>query len=167
LQPLKIPQWRWEEISMDFIVALPTMQSGYDSIWVVVDHFLKVAHFIPVKTTYKGAKLTELYIAIIVCLHGVPKKIVSDRGTQFMLRFWEKLYEAMDTRLSFSSEYHPQTNGQIERVNQILEDMLRAYALKDKKSWDKCLPYLEFKYNNSYQENLKMSPFFYISFVLE
>jgi hypothetical protein len=98
---------------------------------------LKVAHFIPVKTTYKGAKLAELYIARIVCLHGVPKKMESDRGTQFTSRFWEKLHEAMDTRLNFSSAYHPQT----ERVNQILEDMLRVCALKDKKRWDKCLPY--------------------------
>jgi hypothetical protein len=104
---------------------------------------------------YKGAKLAELYIARIVCLHGVPKKIVSDRGTQFTSRFWEKLHEAMDTKLNFSSAYHPQT----ERVNQILEDMLRACAWKDKKSWDKCLPYVEFSYNNSYQKSLKMSPF--------
>jgi hypothetical protein len=81
LQPLKIPQWKWEEISMDFIVGLPTTQSGYDSIWVIIDHFSKVAHFIPVKTTYKGAKFAELYITRIVCLHGVPKNIVSDRGT--------------------------------------------------------------------------------------
>jgi hypothetical protein len=81
LQPLKIPQWKWEEISMDFIVRLPTTQSGYDSIWVIVDRFSKVAHFIPVKTMYKGAKLAKLYIARIVCLYGVPKKIVSDRGT--------------------------------------------------------------------------------------
>jgi transposase InsO family protein len=122
------------EISMDFIVRLPTTQSGYDSIWVIVDRFLKVAHFIPVKTTYKGAKLAELYIARIVCLHGVPKKIVSDRGTQFTSRFWEKLHEAMDTKLNFSLAYHPQTDGQIERVNQILEDILRACAFKDKKS---------------------------------
>jgi hypothetical protein len=84
---LKIPQWKWEEISMIFIIGLPTMQSGYDFIWVIVDHFSKVAHFIPVKTMYKGAKLAELYIARIVCLYGVPKKIVSDRGTQFMSRF--------------------------------------------------------------------------------
>jgi hypothetical protein len=89
LQPLKIPQWKWEEISMDFIVGLPTTQSGYDSIWVIIDRFLKVAHFIPVKTTYKRAKLAELYIARIVCLHKVSKKIVSDRGTQFTSRFWE------------------------------------------------------------------------------
>jgi transposase InsO family protein len=144
---------------MDFIVGLPTTQFGYDSIWVIIDRFSKVAHFILVKTTYKGAKLAELYIARIVCLHRVPKKIVSDRGTQFMSRFWEKLYEPMDTKLNFSLAYHPQTDGQTERVNQILEDMLRACALNDKKSWDKCLPYAEFSYNNNYQESLKMSPF--------
>jgi hypothetical protein len=137
LQPLKIPQWKWEEISMDFIVGLPIMQSGYDSIWVIVDRFSKVAHFIPIKSTYKGAKLAELYIARIMCLHVVPKKIVSDRGTQFTSRFWEKLHEVMDTRLNFSSAHHPQTDGQTKRVNQILKDMLRACALKDIKSWDK------------------------------
>jgi hypothetical protein len=134
LQPLKIPQWKWKEISMDLIVGLTTMQSGYDSIWVIVDRFLKVAHFIPVKTTYKRAKLAELYIARIMCLHGVPKKIISDRGTQFTSRFWEKLHKVVDTKLNFSSAYHPQTDGQTKRVNQILEDMLRACALKDKKS---------------------------------
>jgi hypothetical protein len=73
--------------------------------------------------------------------------------------FWEKLHEAMDTRLNFSSAYHPQTDGQTERVNQILEDMLRAYTLKDRKSWHKCVPYVELPYNNSYQKSLKMSPF--------
>jgi hypothetical protein len=81
LQPLKIPEWKWEEIGMDFIVGLPRTQAGYDSIWVIVDHFTKVAHFILVKTTYSGAKLAELYMSRIVCLHGVPKKIVSDRGS--------------------------------------------------------------------------------------
>jgi transposase InsO family protein len=144
---------------MYFIVGLRTTQSGYDSIWVIVDQFSKVAHFIPVKTTYKGAKLAELYIARIVCLHRVPKKIVSDRGTQFTSRFWENLHEAMDTKLNFSLVYNPQTDDQIERVNQILEDMLSACASKDKKSWDKCLPYAEFSYDNNYQESLKMSPF--------
>jgi hypothetical protein len=117
LQPLKIPQWKWEEISMDFVVGLPTTQLGYNSIWVIIDRFSKVAHFIRVKTTYKGAKLAELYIARIVCLHRVPKKIVSDRGTQFTPRFWENLHETMDTRLNFSSAYHPKMDGQTERVN--------------------------------------------------
>ena len=83
LQPLKIPEWKWEEITMDFIVGLPRTQQGYNSIWVVVDRLTKVAHFIPVNTTYSGARLAELYISRIVCLHGVPKKIISDRGSQF------------------------------------------------------------------------------------
>jgi hypothetical protein len=87
LQPLKILEWKWEEIRMDFIVRLPRTQVGYDSIWVIVDRLTKVAHFIPVKTTYSGAKLAELYMSRIVCLHGVPKKIVSDRGSQFTSMF--------------------------------------------------------------------------------
>jgi transposase InsO family protein len=95
----------------------------------------------------------------IVCLHGVPKKIVSDRGTQFTSKFWERLHETLDTQLCFSSTYHSQTDGQTERVNQILEDMLMACALQYERSWDKSLPYAEFSYNNSYQESLKMAPF--------
>jgi hypothetical protein len=87
LQHLKIPEWKWEEIGMDFIVGLPHTQAGYDSIWVIVDHLTKVAHFILVKTTYSGAKLVELYMSRIMCLHGVPKKIVSDRGSQFTSKF--------------------------------------------------------------------------------
>jgi transposase InsO family protein len=118
-----------------------------------------VAHFIPVRTNYTGAKLAELYMAWIVCLHGVPKKIVSDRGQQFTSRFWQKLHECLDTQLNFSSAYHPQTDGQTERTNQVLEVMLRACALKHGGSWDKSLPYAEFSYNNSYQASLKMSLF--------
>jgi hypothetical protein len=106
LQPLKIPEWKWEEIRMDFIVGLPRTQAGYDSIWVIVDHLTKVAHFIPVKMTYSGAKLAELYMSRIVYLHGVPKKIMSDRGSQFTSKFWEKLHESMDTKLNFSSAHH-------------------------------------------------------------
>jgi hypothetical protein len=130
LQPLKIPKWKWEEIRMDFIDGLPRTQARCDSIWVIVDHLTKVAHFIPVKTTYSGAKLAELYISRIICLHGVPKKIVSDRGSQFTSMFWEKLHESMGTKLNFSLAYHPQTDGQTERTNQIIEDMLRACVLK-------------------------------------
>ncbi|XP_035816157.1 uncharacterized protein, partial [Zea mays] len=154
-----LSEWKWEEISMDFIVGLPRTRDGYDSIWVIVDRLTKVAHFIPVKTTYSGAQLAELYMSRIVCLHGVPKKIVSDRGTQFTSRFWKRLHESMDTKLNFSSAYHPQTDGQTERTNQVLEDMLRVCALKHGRSWDKSLPYAEFSYNNSYQASLKMAPF--------
>jgi hypothetical protein len=108
---------------MDFVVDLPRIQSGYDSIWMIVDRLTKVAHFIPVKTTYSRPQLAELYISRIVYLHGVPKKIVSSRGTQFTSKFWERLHETLDTQLRFSSA------GQTERVNQIPGDMLRACAL--------------------------------------
>jgi hypothetical protein len=111
LQSLKIPEWKWEEIGMDFIVGLPRTQAGYDSIWVIVDRLTKVAHFIPIKTTYSGANLVELYMSRIVCLHGVPKKFVSDRGSQFTSKFWEKLRESMNTKLKFCSTYHPQMDG--------------------------------------------------------
>jgi transposase InsO family protein len=159
MQPLQVPEWKWKEIVMDFIVGLPRTQSGYDSIWVILDQLTKVAHFIHVKTTYSRPQLVELYMSRIVCLHGVPKKIVSDRGTQFTLKFWERLHETLDTQLRFSFAYHPQTDGQTERVNQILEDMLSVCALQYGRSWDNSLPYAEFSYNNSYQESLKMSPF--------
>jgi hypothetical protein len=118
--PLKIPEWKWEEIGMDFITGLPRTQKGYDAIWVIVDRLTKVAHFIPVKTTYKGS---------------------------------------MSTKLNFGTAYHPQTDGQTERTNQVLEDMLGACALQHGGSWYKSLPYAEFSYNNSYQASLKMSPF--------
>jgi hypothetical protein len=111
LQVLKVPECKWEEIGMDFRVGLPRTRDGYDSIWVIVDRLTKVAHFILVKTTYTGAKLVELCMSRFVCLHGVPKKIVSDKGTQFTSRFWGKLHESLDTKLNFSSAYHPQTDG--------------------------------------------------------
>ena len=159
LQPLQIPEWKWDSVGMDFITGFPKSSRGNDSIWVVVDRLTKVAHFIPVKTTYQGPKLAELYISRIVSLHGTPKSIVSDRGSQFTSRFWQKVQEGLGTRLNFSTAYHPQTDGQTERVNQILEDMLRACVLEYGSKWEDCLPYAEFSYNNSYQASLQMAPF--------
>jgi hypothetical protein len=124
-----------------------------------MDRLTKVAHFILVKTTYKVSQLAELYMARIMSLHGVPKKIVSDRGSQFPPRFWKSFHENMDTKLNFSTAYHPQTDGQTKGTNQVLEDMLRACALQHGSSWEKSLPYAEFSYNNSYQTSLKMSLF--------
>ena len=129
LQPLSIPSWKWEDISMDFIVGLPKTSKGYDSIWVIVDRLTKSAHFLPVKTIYRAQHYAELYISRILSLHGVPRTIISDRGAQFVARFWEQLHSALGTQLIRSSAYHPQTDGQTERINQILEDMLRACVL--------------------------------------
>ncbi|WVZ84340.1 hypothetical protein U9M48_031381 [Paspalum notatum var. saurae] len=159
LQPLAVPAWKWEDIHMDFIVGLPRTSKGYDSIWVIIDRFTKLAHFIPVKTIYHAKTYAEIYIARIVSLHGVPRTITSDRGSLFVSRFWEQLQIALDTNLIHSSAYHPQTSGQVERVNQILEDMLRACALTYSTKWDECLPLAEFAYNNSYQKSLDMAPF--------
>ena len=156
---MPIPEWKWDKLGMDFITGLPRTKSGYDSIWVVVDRLTKVAHFIPVKTTYTSAKLAKIYMTRIVCLHGAPRTIVSDRGTQFTSKLWYQLHQTLGTRLEFSTAFHPQTDGQTERVNQILEDMLRARALDYGSSWDDNLPYAEFSYNNSYQASLKMAPF--------
>ncbi|WVZ75621.1 hypothetical protein U9M48_023658 [Paspalum notatum var. saurae] len=114
---------------MDFIVGLPRTQKGYDSIWVIIDRLTKSAHFIPVKTIYHAKTYAELYIT------------------------------ALGTTSIHSSAYHPQTSGQVDRVNQILEDMLRACALTYSTKWDECLPLAEFAYNNSYQKSLEMAPF--------
>jgi transposase InsO family protein len=159
LKPLSIPMWKWDDISMDFIVGIPLTARKKDSIWVIVDRLTKTAHFIAVRTTYSVHQYAELYMDHIVRLHAIPKTIMSGRGTQFVARFWEQLHECLGKKITRSSSYHPQTDGQTERINQILEDMLRASILHFDKSWDKCLSLEEFSYNNSYQASLKMAPF--------
>jgi hypothetical protein len=117
-----------------------------------------VAHFILVKTTYSELQLAELYMFRIVYLHRVLKKILSNRGTQFTSKCWERLHETLDTQLHFNSTYHPQTNCQTERVNQFLEDMLRACALQYGRVGIRVC-HMPSSYNNSYQESLKMALF--------
>ncbi|KAL5540955.1 hypothetical protein UlMin_044247 [Ulmus minor] len=159
LQSLPIPEWKWDHITMDFVTDLPKMPSGYDAIWVVVDRLTKSAHFIPIKVTYKLDKLSRLYVDWIVRLHGVPITIVSDRDPRFTSRFWKSLQKTLGTELHFSTAFHPQTDGQSERVIQILEDMLRAYITDFKGSWDLDLSLVEFAYNNSYQSSIGMAPY--------
>ncbi|KAA0032356.1 ty3-gypsy retrotransposon protein [Cucumis melo var. makuwa] len=127
LQPLSIPEWKWESVSMDFITGLPRTLRGFTVIWVVVDRLTKSAHFVPGKSTYTASKWAQLYMSEIVRLHGVPVSIVSDRDARFTSKFWKGLQTAMGTRLDFSTAFHPQTDDQTERLNQVLEDMLRAY----------------------------------------
>jgi hypothetical protein len=156
---LSVPDWKWDDISMDFIVGLPLTARKFNSIWVIVDRLTKSAHFIPVNTNYNVQKYAGIYVARVLCLHGVLKMIISDRGSQFVARFWEQLHASLGTHLIHNSAYHPQMDGQTERDNQILEDMLRACVMEYPGSWDKNLPWVEFSYNNSYQESLKMAPF--------
>jgi hypothetical protein len=114
LQPLSIPDWKWNDISMYFIIGLSLTASKFDLIWVIVDRLTKSAHFILVNIKYKAEKYTEIYIARVLCLHGVLKMIISDRGSQFVAHFWEQLHTSLGTHLIHSSTYHPQMDGRIE-----------------------------------------------------
>jgi hypothetical protein len=111
LQPLPIPEWKWENISMDFLCGLPRTSKNHDVIWVVVDRLTKSAHFIPIRMNYSLDKLAEIYLNEIVRLHGVLVSIVSDRDLRFTSRFWGSLQKALGTKLNFSTTFHPQTNG--------------------------------------------------------
>jgi hypothetical protein len=157
LQPLPIPSWKWDDISMDFLVGLPLTLMNHDSIWAIVDRLTKSSHFIAINTTYSAKKYVDLYLDRIVRLHRVPMTIISDNGPQFIAHFWEEPHESLGMKLIRSSAYHPQTDGQ--RVNQIVEDMLRACIIHFDKSLDQSLALAEFSYHNSYQSSLKMTPF--------
>ncbi|KAI5335243.1 hypothetical protein L3X38_025376 [Prunus dulcis] len=159
LQPLPIPEWKWEHLTMDFVFKLPRTRNKHDGVWVIVDRLTKSAHFLPVRANYTLNKLAQLFIDEIVRLHGVPVSITSDQDPRFTSRFWTKLHEAFGTQLQFSTAFHPQTDGQSERNIQTLEDMLRACTLQFREDWDEKLPLMEFAYNNSYQASIKMSPF--------
>ncbi|GJY42964.1 putative reverse transcriptase domain-containing protein, partial [Tanacetum coccineum] len=122
----EIPVWKWERITMDFVFGLSRTPSGYDSIWVIVDRLTKSAHFLPIKKTDSMEKLTRLYLKEIMCRHGVPISIISDRDSHFTFRFWRSLQKALWTKLDMSTAYHPQTDGQSERTIQTFKDILCA-----------------------------------------
>ena len=124
LNPLPIPQWKWDNITMDFVSSFPLTQQKHDSVWVIVDKLTKSAHFISVMMDYYMDRLAELYVKEIVRLHGVPLSIVSDRDPRSTSRFWKELQLALGNRMSFSTAFHPQTDGRSERLIQVLEDML-------------------------------------------
>eukprot|EP00253_Pinus_taeda_P016605 PITA_16605 len=159
LQPLPVPEWKWEIISMDFITGLPKTKRNNDSIFVVVDKLSKTAHFIPVQSTYRAAQIAHIFMQNVFKLHGLPKTIISDRDVKFTSAFWKTLFVELGTQLNFSTAYHPQTDGQTERVNQMVEDMLRAYVMQQPTRWEDYLHLVEFAHNNSYHTSTQMSPF--------
>ena len=159
IQPLLIPVWKWNKITMDFVTGLPRTRRQHDAIWVIVDRLTKSTHFHPVINDDLLDKLAQLYVEEIVRLHGVPISIVSDRDPRFTSRFWSSLQDAMGTRLRFSTTFHFQTDCQSERTIQTLEDMLRACVIEFKGSWDTHLSLMEFAYNNSYQSSIGVAPF--------
>ena len=159
LQPLEVPEWKWEHVTMDFVTHLPRTSQGNDTVWVIVDRLMKLAHFLAVWMTFTLETFCQLYIREIVRLHRVPVSIVSDRDPRFTVHFWKSFQKAMGTRLTMSIDFYPQTDGQSERTIQVLEDMLRACVLNHKCSWEEHFPLVKFAYNNSYQVSIQMAPY--------
>ncbi|GJW25861.1 putative reverse transcriptase domain-containing protein [Tanacetum coccineum] len=154
-----IPQWKWDNITMDFVTKLPKSSQGYDTIWVIVDRLTKSAIFVPMRETDPLEKLARMYLKEVVTRHGIPVSIICDRDPRFASNFWRSLQKALGTNLDMSTAYHPQTDGQSERTIQTLEDMLRACAIDFGKGWVNHLPLVEFSYNNSYHASIKAAPF--------
>ncbi|GJS27327.1 reverse transcriptase domain-containing protein [Tanacetum coccineum] len=154
-----IPQWKWENITMDFVTKLPRTQSGNDTIWVIVDRLTKSAHFLPMRETDPMDKLARLYLKEVVTRHGIPVSIICDRDPHFTSNFWRSFQKALGTRLDMSTTYHSETDGQSERTIQTLEDMLRACVIDFGNGWEGHLPLIEFSYNNSYHASIKAAPF--------
>lgn len=144
---------------MDFVTGLPKTVRGFDAIWVIVERLKKSAYFILIDISYSLQKLAELYISVVVKLHGVPSSIVSDRDPRFTSGFWRSLHEALGSNLKLSSAYHLQTDGQTERTIQMLEDLLRACVLEQGGAWDNHLALVEFTYNNGYHSSIGMAPY--------
>jgi hypothetical protein len=139
-QPLPIPERPWDAVSMDFILGLPRTERGYDSIFVVVDRFSKMAHFIPCQKTSDTTHIANLFFKEVFRLHGLPRNIDSNRDTKFVGNFWRTLWKNLWTNLSFSSAYHPQTDGQTEVVNMSLRYFLRSLVTEHHNQWDHILP---------------------------
>ena len=160
LQPLPVPQRIWEEISMDFIGPLPLTPRGFDMVLVVVDRLSKMAIFIPCKSDITSEQTGRLLMQYVFSKHGIPATVLSDRGTQFTAAWLQSLYRLLGTKQLLTTAYHPQTNGQSERVNRTLTEVLRH--LVDKTSyddWDLQLPLVEFAHNNAKNRSTGASPF--------
>nr|GEY63394.1 putative reverse transcriptase domain-containing protein [Tanacetum cinerariifolium] len=158
VQP-KIPEWKWDNITMDFVTKLPKSSQGYDTIWVIVDRLIKSAIFMPMRKIDPLDKLARMYLKEVVTKHGIPVLIICDRDPRFSLNFWKLLQKALGTSLDMSTAYHPETDGQSEKTIQTLEDMLRACVINFGNGWVKHLPLVKFSYNNSYHASIKATPF--------
>jgi transposase InsO family protein len=159
LQPHDVPMTKWEVISMDFFVGLSFTSHRHNAILAIVDNLTKSAHFIPVRDTYDVTNVARLFLSEVICLHGIPKKIISDSDSRFTSRFWTSLQSALGTQLNSGTTYHPETNGKTKRVNQFMKDMIRMYVMDNQTQWEKYLPLVEFAYNNNYHSSIGMPPY--------
>jgi len=159
LSPLSTPNRPWSDISIDFIVELPKSRD-MTTLMVVVDRFTKFAHAIPLRCLPTASIAADAFIANVFRLHGLPDTIISDRGTQFTSDFWTRLCDLLNINHSLSTANHPQTDGQTERVNGILEQYFRCFINKKQNNWVDLIPFAEFAYNNTLQQSINQSPFF-------
>jgi hypothetical protein len=159
LQPLDIPNARWESIGIDFITKLPTSNRGNDSIVTFIDRLTKRAHWYAIRESISAEEFADLFVAEHIRLHGLPASIVSDRDARFTSDFWKRLNEIWKVKLRMSTAFHPQTDGQTEKANDIVQKWLRAFATNRQREWDRLLPMAEFAYNSTYHKTLRMTPF--------
>ncbi|KAF1314684.1 reverse transcriptase, partial [Globisporangium splendens] len=159
LRSLAVPSDSWKSVSMDFIFGLPRDKHGRNGILVFVDRFSKMVHLAPVSDKISAEKTAKVFVDVVFRLHRLPVEIVSDRDTRFTSKFWRALFGLLDTKLSMSTAAHPETDGQTERVNRVLEDVLRSYATSFKE-WSEFLPLAEFALNNSTHVSTGHSPFY-------
>jgi hypothetical protein len=158
LQPLPVLEGLWENVSMDFMVSLPPSR-GFDAIMVVVDQFSKMAHFIPTKDEATAQKARRLFFTHVFKHHGLAKDIVSDRDAKFTSKFWRVLWKRMGSELKMNNSFPPQTHGQTERVNLVIQQFLRNYVVVDQQDWVDHLELAEFCYNNSEHSATRCTPF--------
>jgi hypothetical protein len=159
LQPLPVLEWKWETIPLDFITSLRKTQKQNDYIMVLFDKLNNYAHFIPVKSTFKAINIVEIFMKEIFRLHDIPKMVISNRDVKFTSSFWKKFSVGLNTNLNFNMSCHSQTDGQTERKNQIIEDMLHMYVRTKLNKWEDYLHLGEFAYNNGYRNSAKLNAF--------
>lgn len=160
LKPLAVPEGRWEKIGIDFIVKLPTSETGKDAICSIIDHTTRRAHFFSLKEATSAEEFTPIFISEYFRLHGMPKRIISDRDQRFMSDLWGALMAQMNPKLSPSTPFHPQTDGATEKVNGIVSTYLKAFTTQYPETWDEILPLAEFTYNSSKHRTIKVTPFY-------
>ncbi|KAJ9527526.1 hypothetical protein QJQ45_025744 [Haematococcus lacustris] len=159
LQPLPVPEYPWDSVSMDFVVKLPKSEAGNDSILVVVDRLTKMVHLMAMTEKSGGIQVAKLFFDNVFKLHGMPRTIISDRDTRFQGEFFKGLMKIMQSKQCMSTAFHPQTDGQTERVNKVMEDMLRHYVGAEFNDWDQFLAPIEFAINNSFHTSIRTTPF--------
>jgi transposase InsO family protein len=158
LQPIPVPQGPWSVITKDFVSGLPK-SGGKDVLMVVIDKFTKYCHLLTLSHPFKAAEVAQIFLDSVYKLHGLPSSIITDRDPLFTSCFWQELMKALNVKLNFSTSYHPQTDGQSERLNQCIENYLRCMAFQRPKKWAKWVPMAEWWYNTNFHTAIKTTPF--------